>query len=88
MSSLSELLVVLMCHISAEPEKGYSEDEKDDIKIDSWQTLIHDLSGPEKSMVKEAIGRQLAQLNTQPNKSHEQLDLVAILDAYLNDELQ
>ena len=88
MSSLSKLLVALMCHISAEPEKGYSEDEKDDIKIDSWQTLIHELNAPEKVMVKEAIKDKICQLKLLPKMSYEQEDLVAILDAYLSDELQ
>lgn len=88
MSNLSKLLVTLMCHISAEPERGYSEDEKDDIKIDSWQTLIHDLNAPEKAMIKEAIKDKIGQLNSLPKMTHEQQDLLAILKAYVRDELQ
>jgi len=88
MTPLSQLLVALMCHISAEPEDGYSEDEKDDIKIDSWQTLINDLNPSEKVMVKEAMRHKLSQLKALPRMSDEQVDLVAIIDAYLKDELQ
>ena len=87
-SKLSQLLVELLCHISAEPESGYSEDEKDDIKIDSWQTLIHDLDASEKNIVKEAIRSKAESLKAQTSLSYELQDLVAILDDFLNDELQ
>ncbi len=88
MTPFTQLLVALMCHISAEPEDGYSEDEKDDIKIDSWQTLIHDLNPSEKVMVKEAMQHKLTQLKALARVSDEQVDLMAIIDAYLKDELQ
>lgn len=87
-SKLSQLLVELLCHISAEPESGYSEDEKDDVKIDSWQTLIHELNVSEKSIVKDAIRLKIKSLKAQSSLSYELQDLVAVLDAFLKDELQ
>mgnify|MGYP000033796883 CR=1 FL=1 len=88
MNNLATILIELLCYISVEPDDGYDIDETADLQINSWQSLIHDLSDPEKEIVKVAVGRKLEQLQQLSLPTPEQEQVVGILAAYINDELQ
>jgi len=90
MNNLATILIELLCYISVEPDDGYDIDETADLQINSWQSLIHDLSDSEKEIVKVAVGRKLEQLQqlSSPTPTPEQEQVADILAAYINDELQ
>jgi len=90
MNNLATILIELLCYISVEPDDGYDIDETADLQINSWQSLIHDLSDSEKEIVKVAVGRKLEQLQqlSSPTPTPEQEQVAGILAAYINDELQ
>lgn len=82
------MLVDLLCHITAEPDGGHDPDATADLQIDSWQVLINDLDSAEKKGIKIAATKKLALLQDLTLISPEQEQLIGILDAYINDELQ
>ncbi len=88
MNNIATVLVDLLCHITAEPDGGHDEDDTADLQIDSWQTLINDLNGPEKEAIKLAAQVKLSSLLKVASVTPEQEQLIAILDAFINDELQ
>lgn len=87
MSKVVKILVELLCHISSEPEGGHHQDVSADLQIDTWQALIHDLSHAEKELVKKAIQDKLKAMQELSSLTFEQEDLMAILDAFVHDEL-
>ena len=88
MNNLATILVDLLCHITAEPDGGHDPDDTADLQIDSWQTLIHDLNDSEKETIKLAAQKKLSLLQSFSSVTPEQEQLIAILDAFINDELQ
>jgi hypothetical protein len=88
MNNLATMLVDLLCHITAEPDGGHDPDATADLQIDSWQVLINDLDSAEKKGIKIAATKKLALLQDLTLISPEQEQLIGILDAYINDELQ
>ncbi|MFD2232129.1 hypothetical protein [Alkalimarinus sediminis] len=88
MSNLATILVELLCHITVEPEGGNDPDDTADLQINSWQTLIHDLNNAEKEIVKVAAQSKLEALQNISLPTPEQEQLLGILAAYINDELQ
>jgi hypothetical protein len=87
MSKLATVLVDLLCYLSIEPEDGLDIDEAADLQIDSWQTLIHELTATEKEVVKVAVKNKLTTMLSIERPSPDQEQLMAILDAFINDEL-
>ena len=87
MNKLITLLIELLCHISSEPEGGHHQDVTADLQIDTWQALIHDLNPTEKELVKKAIKDKLKTMQALSSLTFEQEDLMAILDAFVHDEL-
>ena len=87
MSKVVKILVELLCHISSEPEGGHHQDASADLQIDTWQALIHDLNHAEKELVKKAIQDKLKAMQELSSLTFEQEDLMAILDAFVHDEL-
>jgi len=88
MDNLSTILVDLLCHITAEPDGGHDPDDTADLQIDSWQALIHELDSSEKKTIKLAASKKLTSLLAIPSATPEQEQLVDILNAFINDELQ
>lgn len=88
MSKMATTLIELLCHITTEPDGGHDPDDTADLQIDSWQTLIHDLNDSEKKIIKLAAKEKLTALLNLPSVTPEQEQLIGILDAFENDELQ
>ncbi len=88
MNNLATILIELLCYLSVEPDNGYDIDETADLQINSWQSLIHDLSGSEKEIVKNAVRSKLEKLQQLTSTTPEQEQVIGILAAYINDELQ
>ncbi|WP_320818931.1 hypothetical protein [Thalassolituus sp.] len=88
MSKLASLLMDLLCHITIEPDDGLNPDDTADLQIDTWQALIHDLSDSELSLVKTAAQAKLTALESISRPSADEEQLMAILDAFINNELQ
>jgi hypothetical protein len=88
MNNLATILIELLCYLSVEPDNGYDIDETADLQINSWQSLIHDLSSSEKEIVKNAVRSKLEKLQQLTSTTPEQEQVVGILAAYINDELQ
>tara|TARA_R110001583_G_scaffold143902_1_gene295949 strand:- start:178 stop:444 length:267 start_codon:yes stop_codon:yes gene_type:complete len=88
MSKLASLFMDLLCHITIEPDDGLNPDDTADLQIDTWQALIHDLSATESSLVKTAAQAKLTALESIAMTSPDEEQLIAILDAFINDELQ
>ena len=88
MSKLASLLMDLLCHITIEPDDGLNPDDTADLQIDTWQALIHDLSDSELSLVKTAAQAKLKALESIAMPSPDEEQLIAILDAFINNELQ
>lgn len=88
MNKLANILIDLLCHITAEPEGGHDPDATADLQIDTWQTLIHELGDVEKNSIKAAAKIKLEALLKLSLATPEQEQLIDILDAFINDELQ
>ena len=90
MSKIATVLIDLLCYISVEPDAGLDVDETADLQIDSWQTLIHDLTGPEKALIKAAAKLKFESLQKlDPLKTTAQQEqIMDILHAFFNDTLQ
>ncbi|MFT4530489.1 MAG: hypothetical protein ACJAYO_002015 [Thalassolituus oleivorans] len=88
MSKLASLLMDLLCHITIEPDDGLNPDDTADLQIDTWQALIHDLDSAELNLVKAAAQAKLTVLASIATPSPDEEQLMAILDAFINDELQ
>jgi len=88
MNNIANVLIELLCHVTVEPDGGHDIDETADLQIDAWQTLIHDLSEPETLLVKAAATRKLNELQIISTPSVEQEQLIGILGAFIDDELQ
>ena len=88
MNKLANILIDLLCHITAEPEGGHDPDVTADLQIDTWQTLIHELGDVEKNSIKASAKIKLEALLKLSLATPEQEQLINILDAFINDELQ
>jgi hypothetical protein len=88
MNKLATILIDLLCHLTTDPDGGHDPDDTADLQIDSWQTHIHDLDGPEKKVIKLAASKKLNVLLSLSATTPEQEQLIAILEAFINDELQ
>ena len=88
MSKIAALLLDLLCYITIEPGDGLHPDDTADLQIDTWQTLIHDLSAGELSLIKVAAEAKLKVLESISQPSPDQEQLMAILDAFIHDQLQ
>lgn len=88
MNKLATILIELLCHITAEPDGGHDPDTTADLQIDTWQTLIYDLSDSEKDLIKSAVKIKLESLLKVLSPTPEQEQLIDILDAFISDELQ
>lgn len=90
MSNIASLLIDLLCHISFEPEGGHSEDARDDLQIDTWQALLHELSDEDAQLIKLAAQQKIAQLEKLANEggvSSDQADAHLMLSAFVNGEM-
>lgn len=90
MSNLASLLIELLCHISFEPAGGYSENARDDLQIDTWQALLHELSDEDAQLIKLAAQQKIAQLEKLANNggvSSDQADAHLMLSAFVNGEM-
>lgn len=90
MSNLASLLIELLCHISFEPAEGHSEDARDDLQIDTWQALLHELSDEDAQLIKLAAQQKIAQLEKLANNggvSSDQADAHLMLSAFVNGEM-
>ena len=88
MNKLATILIELLCHITAEPDGGHDPDATADLQIDTWQTFIHELGDVEKNSIKAAAKIKLEALLKLSLATPEQEQLINILDAFINDELQ
>lgn len=88
MSKLATILIELLCHITTEPDGGHDPDNTADLQIDTWQALIHELNDSEKEIIRFAANEKLTSLLSLPSVTPEQEQIIGILDAFNNDELQ
>jgi hypothetical protein len=88
MNNLSTILVDILCHITVEPEGGHDPEVTANLQINSWQTLIHDLDEQEARIIKIAAHAKLESLTGIATPTPEQEQIIGILGAFINDELQ
>lgn len=88
MNNLTIILMDLLCYLSVEPDNGYDPDETADLQINAWQTLIHDLTEEESELIKEAARVKLAAMEGIHNPTAEQEQVMDILAAFVDGELQ
>ena len=88
MKNLTTILMDLLCYLSVEPDNGYDPDETADLQINAWQTLIHDLTEEEAALIKDAARSKLASMAGIQNPTPEQEQVMDILSAFVDGELQ